>query len=235
MTAITLITDALFELGYIAVGAVPTAPHADRALRALNRMWAAWTLDPSALLVEARSTFTWTVSQATRTIGPTGNLVGQRPVQEPRLAVIPVGSTFETPLHPLTRAEYDALLDKTLTATYPSDFRYEPTAVNGTITVYPVPTTAPTLVVYGWVTLTTFADLNTDYDLAPGYERAIHWNLMKELGPGCGVAVSADLEDRARTSLGDIRRGNDQGPPPLRTDPLAGRGGPWLIETGRRS
>lgn len=84
----------------------------------------------------------------------------------------------------LTSAEYDAIADKSATGTLPTQAYYQPSLPSGAIYLWPVPSASATLFIRVMSQLSEFADLATDYDLAPGYKRALEYSLAEELAPG---------------------------------------------------
>jgi hypothetical protein len=70
-----------------------------------------------------------------------------------------------------------------------------------TVFVFPRPrftgSPAPQLELYTWVPLQQFADLVTSYALAPGYERAVIYNLAVELAPEFGAQIQPAVSEVA--------------------------------------
>ena len=132
----------------------------------------------------------------------------------------------ETPLSLLTDAEWQATQGKG-TPGAPSSLWVEGAYPLLKLHFHPVPNAADTLVLYTWQQLGRFASANVDFDLPPGYGRAIRYNLAKELAPEYGVSLSAEAVDIANESKATLKRLNYQ-PSFLRSD-LAVRGGFNLV------
>jgi hypothetical protein len=213
LTARTLITNALIELGVLADGEVPSAAMLSLGLATLNRMLDAWNTERLLLPVQTRSSYTLTASLASPTIGPTGTFSASRPMAIEQMGVMPVGSTVELPVLPMTRGEYAAITLKTLTMDWPLRYLYEPGTPNGTITFYPIPTTAATLYLYVLTALASFATYDTAYTFQPGYYEALHFNLalrcMRPFGVKFDGPDLALLIDQAGTAKGSIKRQNE--------------------------
>jgi hypothetical protein len=209
MTGQEIVTGALELIGAWAPadGAV-NAADSDRALFHLNLLRKSWNAKSLALHTVARATFTWPVSTTTRTIGAAGQLVGTRPLQILAAKVIPVGQTAEVDVDVISHAAYAGISDKTQTSTYFRRLMYEPDgAATGTLTVWPVPTSAPTLVLHHKSLLAAIA--LTDAITCPEvYEAALVTQLAKRLAPVFGKPWTRELEDIAREDWATVLRAN---------------------------
>lgn len=232
-TVSDLITDSLKVLGVVGAGGSLSASDSTDGLRQVQVLLDAWNADRLCIGVETRTTYTWTASQSSRTIGASGDLVGTRPLWLARAAVIPSGQTVEIALgRPLTRQEYADIPNKAITADYFTAYHYEPTPTNGTVTVWPVPTTAPTFVVYVPTPLTSAVTLATTLAYAPGYEAALMYALAKRMAPIFRQPWKAVLEDLHDEAMSRIKSSNVQYEP-IRSDAaLVGGTAPrWNILT----
>jgi hypothetical protein len=228
-----LITDAHKLLGVLAAGATLRAADATDGLTMLQRMLDAWNADRLALYTVTRSTYTWTAAASSRTLGASGQLSGQRPEWIEYASVIEAGETNERPVEVLTREQFARISDKTTTDTVFHCLSYEPTYPNGTLTVYPVPTTAPTLVLHVPTALTSAVTLDTTVSYPPGYEEAAQYQLAKRIAPFHPGTWTDLLAELARDAYGRIKSVNVR-VEPMRCDPaLVGSGGygHWNIET----
>lgn len=230
-----LITDAHKILGIVGIGGSVRPSQAADALALAKRMLDAWNAERLCIGTVARTTYTWTASQSSRTIAASGaQLTGPRPLWIDSAAVIPVGATLETDLgRPMTRDEYAVLPDKARTATVFDRLAYEPTFPNGTLIVYPVPTTAPTLVLYVPVALTSEVTLATVLSYAPGYEEAAQYQLAKRLStlyPGTWTEV---LNQLAQDAMQRVQRSNIRTAYRKNDPALCPGGGFFDIDNGR--
>ena len=232
-----LISDSHKVIGVLGTGGTLGDALADTGLTFFRRMLDTANAKRLCIGTVSRLTVTWTANQGSRTIAASGaNLAAQRPEWLDRWGVIPSGETDEAIIkRPLTRQEYQEIPDKAATAAYFSELSYEPTYPYGTITVYPVPTTAPTLVLYTPTAITAGSSvtLNTDLSYAPGYEEFFLYALAKRLAPIFSRPWTATLQqlemDAVRTVAAKNVRVEQR-----RNDPaLVGSGGSFDIESGR--
>lgn len=229
-----LINDALKVIGVLAAGATPAPEHSEDALAVVARMLDAFNAQRLCIGTVIRTTYTWVAAQSQRTIGTAGQLVGPRPLWLDNAGVIPPGQTLEIPLgRPMSRDDYAGIAYKALTGTYFYRYLYEPTFPSGTLTVYPVPTGAPTLVLYVPTALTSVA-LTTDLSYAPGAEEAVLYQLARRLAPMFKRVWSQDNAQLARESLATWKRSNVRIESRQNDPTLVGRGGYFDIESGMR-
>jgi hypothetical protein len=87
--------------------------------------------------------FTWTQGLSSRTLGPTGDFVGNRPV------LVDDSTYFRDPSNNISfgiklinQAQYNGIAVKTVTSTYPQVMFVNMTMPNIEMTIYPVPTKA---------------------------------------------------------------------------------------------
>lgn len=229
LTAQRLIKRVYRTLGVLAEGEDPSAEQAEDGLESLNEMLDAWNTERLLLPAFQRSTYTLTANVSTYTIGPTGDFSATRPMDLEQAAIIPVGQTYEFPVEVMTRDSWADIRIKSLTSTFPFGVIYEPTEPDGTIRVFPVPTTAATLVLYTMQTLAQFTDLTTAYTLQPGYAAAIRWNLALLLSPEYDVPAAklGLIAEQARQTKGNIKRQNEN-PVDLTLGPSGLTGGPTV-------
>jgi hypothetical protein len=116
---------------------------------------------------------------------------------------------------------------------------YNPTftAGLGTINLWPIPNVSTNaLVLYQLAPLSTFATLTAEYELPPGCEEALEYNLARRLLTPYGITdqgVVSDVLDLAKSSLATFKRGNLK-LSDLATDPALTRNprGTYNILTG---
>lgn len=231
-----LLTDALLDLGVIGVADSIAPEILNVALRRLLMMYGTFQAMRLLLFTVARTTYPLIANHQVHTIGPSGcDITAPRPIWLARGGVIPVGDDVDLELHLYTRAEWFAERLKGLTDLYPRKVLYEPTTeTTGTLTFWPIQTTACTLTLATPVPLTAPSGdldtvLNTVLTFAPGYQEAWLYNLCKRLWrvfPKSQKLDFAALSADARESLSIVKRLNDEAPPPARSDAaLTGVGG----------
>ena len=79
-TAGDQINRALRLLGVLAEGETPSAATSQDALVALNQMIDSWSIERLAVFCTQDQTLTWPAGLITRTLGPSGDFIGLRPV-----------------------------------------------------------------------------------------------------------------------------------------------------------
>ena len=205
-----LINGALRLLGVLAEGETPSAETSADALTAMNQMIDSWNSERLSIFNTQDQTFTWPADTITRTLGPTGDFVGNRPVllddatyyRDPTTNVS-FGIKF------INQQQYDGIAVKTVTSTYPQVIWVNMTFPNITMTIYPKPTRALEWHFISVQELTQPATLATDILLPPGYLRAFRYNLACELAPEFGVEPSRQVQRIAMVSKRNIKRINN--------------------------
>jgi len=219
VAALDIITDALFELNCFMPGeSIPNSDAQQFGLRALNGMIGSWATQPLTIPATARHVLAWTSGKGgptnPYTIGSGGNYdiarpVNQNSIQQAMLLLID-GAT-EIPLGIMTDQSYDQLPVKSLAGTQPTSIYYNPTFTSGLGALYawPVPSTTNTqLVLYFEQALTTFGNLTTAYQIPPGYQDGIVFNLARRLAAPYGRQVTEDLNYKADRALILLKRAN---------------------------
>lgn len=232
-TAGDIIYGALRLIGQLAEGEVPSADTAQDALTAMNQMLDSWSTERLAIYATQDQSFSWPANTATRTLGPTGNFVGTRPVllDASTYYVDSSGLSFTPTL--VNEAEYNAIVLKTVTSTYPQVLFAEATNPNATYTVYPVPTAAMTWHFISVTELAQPASLSTELAFPPGYLRAFRYNLACELAPEFGVEPPPQVVRVAMVAKRNLKRINN--PNDLMSMPgaLMGSGARYNIYTNQ--
>lgn len=206
-----IVADALRELGVLAAGEVATADDALSGLAALNRLVDQWAAERLMIYQQTRTVGTVTSGTQTYTVGTGGVVNVARPVY---LDWVRFQDTSESPTqeYPLTELTDDAwaqVAQKTLTATLPIYYYYNPTFATGTISLWPVPTsTTLQLVVYAPQQVAEFAGLNTAISLPPGYRRMLVKNLALEMAPSYERPAQPELIQQAIESKTVVKRAN---------------------------
>jgi len=182
-----LLIDGLVDIGAYAPGDPVPAPDIERALRLLQGQIDSWAADRLTLSVQSRLAVTWPSSTDSQTIGPSGDIVAQRPVWINQLNYVIPGSSpaVEVPIGAMDQDSYAAQTIKDLSSSLPTAFFYQTSidTVLGTITLWPVPNQALTLYLYAPQAVTVPVSLTDVLIGPPGYyeaflyqfeERALH-------------------------------------------------------------
>jgi hypothetical protein len=208
-TALQIVNRAAELLGYKDPDETLSGAESASFLEVLNGLVGTWNTD--RLFVVATTTASATVSASPVSIGAGQTIDTPRPIRIESAWVRSAGVDYSLDL--LTSAQYDSLSDKS-TSGNPSQAYYSPTVPYGSLYLYPVPSSA-SLYVRVMSQLSEFADLATDYDLAPGYKRALELSLAEELAPG-RRALDPQIARAAMNARRSIRKANFE-PPQMNT------------------
>lgn len=209
-TAGDQINGALRLIGQLAEGEEPSAATANDALAALNQMIDSWNTERLSVFSTQDQVFSWLPNFATRTLGPTGDFVGNRPILiDDSTYFVDASSGISFGIKLVNQQQYDGIAVKTVTSTYPQVMFVNMTYPNIEMTVYPVPTKVLEWHIISVEELTTAALLSTPLTFPPGYLRAFRYNLACELAPEFGVEPSPQVSRIAMYSKRNIKRINN--------------------------
>jgi len=80
-TAAEIIDGSLRLLGVLAEGETPSAAVMQDSIMAINQMIQSWHTERLSVFSTQDQVFTWPANVISRTLGPTGNFVGNRPIE----------------------------------------------------------------------------------------------------------------------------------------------------------
>jgi hypothetical protein len=206
------INRALRLLGVLAEGETPSAATSQDALVALNQMVESWNTERLAVFSTQDQVFLWPagVGNQTRTLGPTGNFVGLRPILiDDATYYRDPGTNVSFGIKLINQQQYDGIAVKTVTSTYPQVMFVNNTFPDTTMTVYPVPTRELEWHFVSVEELSNPATLATNLLFPPGYLRAFTYNLAMEIAPEFGVEPSPQVQRIAMTSKRNLKRINN--------------------------
>ena len=209
-TAGDIITGALRLLGVVAEGESPSPESAADALSAMNQMIESWNTERLSVFATEDQIFSWPATVISRTMGPTGNFVGNRPI------TIDDSTYFKDPstgvsygLKLINQQQYNGIALKTVRSTYPQVMWVNMTYPDIEMYIYPVPTRVLEFHIVSVEELTRPAILATNLTFPPGYLRAFRYNLACELAPEFGVEPSRQVQRIAMTSKRNLKRINN--------------------------
>jgi hypothetical protein len=209
-TAADQINGALRLIGVLAEAEAPSAAMAQDALTALNQMIDSWNTERLSVFSTIDQVFNWPPSTRIRTLGPTGDFVGQRPVQLDDATYFRDASTnVSYGIKMINQEQYNNIAVKTVTSTYPQVLWYNATFPDIEIYIYPVPSRVLEFHFVSVEKLTEPAALDTVLAFPPGYLRAFRYNLACELAPEYGVEPSPQVRRIAMYSKRDLKRINN--------------------------
>lgn len=207
-TASELINGALRLIGQLAEGETPSSETSNDALVAMNQMIDSWSIERLSVFATATQTFSWPAGVASRTIGPTGDFVGLRPIDLDPATYFKTSAGISYGVALINQEQYNAITLKTATASYPQVLWCDVDFPNNTLTVYPVPTQTLTWYFVSVAELTQPATLATTLAFPPGYLRAFRYNLACEIAPEFGVEPAPRVVRIADVSKRNLKRIN---------------------------
>ena len=205
-TAGDIINGSLRLLGVLAEGEVPSAETSQVALNAMYQMIDSWNTERLAVFSTQDQVFTWPASTISRTLGPSGNFVGNRPILlDDATYYIDASTGVSYGIKMINQQQYDGIAVKTVTSTYPQVIFTNMSYPNIEMFVYPVPTRALQWHFISVEELTQPATLATVLSFPPGYLRTFRYNLACEMAPEFGVEPSPQVRRIAMTSKRNIK------------------------------
>ena len=209
-TAGDQINRALRLLGVLAEGETTSASVSQDSLLAMNQMIDSWNTERLSVFSTQDQIFTWPAGQITRTLGPTGNFVGLRPVLlDDSTYYRDPGTNVSFGIKFINQQQYNGIAVKTVTSTYPQVIFVNMTYPDVTMTVYPQPTRDLEWHFISVQKLDEPATLVTVLAFPPGYLRAFTYNLAMEIAPEFGVEPSPQVTRIAMTSKRNLKRINN--------------------------
>ena len=208
-TAGEQINRALRLLGILAEGETPSASMSNDALMAMNQMIESWNTERLSVFCTQDQVYSWPSSEITRTLGPTGDFVGNRPVLVDDATYFKAPSGVSYGIKMINQQQYNGIAVKTVTSTFPQVMFVNMTFPNITMTVYPKPTQVLEWHIVSVQELTQPATLDTQLNFPPGYLRAFTYNLAMEFAPEFGVEPSPQVQRIAMTSKRNLKRINN--------------------------
>ena len=209
-TAGDQINGALRLLGVLAEGETPSAATSQDALTALNQMIDSWNTERLAVFSTQDQVFSWLPGFISRTLGPTGDFVGNRPI------LLDDSTYFKDPasgisygIKIINQQQYDGIAVKTVTSTYPQVIWINMSYPDIEMYIYPVPTKVLEWHFISVEELTQPALLSTALAFPPGYLRAFRYNLACEFAPEFGIEPSPTVSRIAMASKRNLKRINN--------------------------
>ena len=209
-TAGEQINGALRLLGVLAEGETPSAGTSQDALSALNQMIDSWGTEKLATFTTQVQIFNWLPGFASRSLGPSGDFVGDRPVlMDDATYFVDTSTGISYGIKLINQQQYDGIAVKNVTSTFPQVMWVHTNFPNVDMYVYPVPTKVLEWHFVSAAQLTQPATIATPLYFPPGYLRAFRYNLACELAPEFGVEPSATVSRIAMYSKRNLKRINN--------------------------
>ena len=209
-TAGDQINRSLRLLGILAEGETPSAAMSQDALIALNQMIDSWSTERLAVFCTQDQVFTWPAGEYIRTLGPSGNFIGLRPVLlDDATYYRDPGTNVSFGIKFINQQQYDGIAVKTVTSTYPQVCFVNMGFPDITMSIYPRPTRDLEWHFVSVQELNQPATLATELHFPPGYMRAFTYNLAMEFAPEFGVEPSPQVSRISMTRKRDLKRINN--------------------------
>lgn len=208
-TAGDQINRALRILGVIAEGETPSAATSQDALLAMNQMIDSWNTERLSVFATQDQVFSWPAGEIRRTLGPSGDFVGNRPVMLDDATYYRAPSGVSYGIKFINQDQYNGIAVKTATSTFPQVIFVNETFPNVEMFIYPKPTQVLEWHFISVQELTQPATLATQLHFPPGYMRAFTYNLAMEIAPEFGVEPSPQVQRIAMTSKRNLKRINN--------------------------
>jgi hypothetical protein len=209
-TAGDIINGSLRLLGVLAEGETPSAETSQDALRAMNQMIDSWNTERLSVFSTQDQVFIWPAGQLSRTLGPSGDFAGLRPVLlDDSTYFLDPGTGVSYGIKFINQQQYNGIAVKTVTSTYPQVIFVNNTFPDIEMYVYPRPTRALEWHFVSVEKLSEPATLATTLHFPPGYLRAFRYNLACELAPEFGTEPSPQVMRIAMSSKRNLKRINN--------------------------
>lgn len=209
-TAQDIITSSFRLLVQYSEGDTPSAAMLADALAVFNQLLDSWSAERLSVYATQDQQFTWTANTISRTLGPTGTLVGNRPV------VLNDATYFKDPgtgisynVKIINQQQYDGIALKTATSSYPQVIWVNDTHPNITITEWPVATKDLEWHFISVLELSQPATLGTTLAFPPGYLRAFKFNLALDLAAEFGMEPMPQVQKLAIATKRILKRNNN--------------------------
>lgn len=134
----TQVINKAFEiLGIRTESETPSDFQMSGAVTSLNMMLKAWAADGLQLSTRKTQSVTLTSGTGTYTLGPSGDVVMDRPLRLLKVTRKKTSDGLEVPIEQISQDEYYQLNNKSSSG-LPVQYYYDPTLTNGTIYTWPV-------------------------------------------------------------------------------------------------
>jgi hypothetical protein len=209
-TAGDQINGALRLLGVLAEGETPSAGTSQDALVSLNQMIDSWSTEKLSTFTTQIQIFDWLPGFASRSLGPSGDFVGDRPVlMDDATYFVDTSTGISYGIKLINQQQYDGIAVKSVTSTFPQVMWVHTNFPNVDMYVYPVPTKVLEWHFISAAQLTQPATLSTELYFPPGYLRAFRYNLACEIAPEFGIEPPPTVGRIAMTSKRNLKRINN--------------------------
>jgi hypothetical protein len=191
--ALDIITDALVACGSQSAGEPVSSDDAAAGLRILNQMMDMFNSQRLMIYTIQRLPFPMTAGKQTYSVGPGGDVNIPRPPKIEKYGII----TSANPLLPLELEVADLTLDqwqhipiKNVPAALSLGVWNDKGFPLMLLNYWPLPNTTLQLVIYPWIALPTFPNLDQQFTFPPAYAEVIKYQLAFR----CGIEFPGEVE-----------------------------------------
>lgn len=206
-TALEIIKSAMQKVGIIAATETPEGDDAELGRDRLNDMIDSWENEGIHAYTSVTTVFTLPANTTSRTIGPSMQIDITRPVKVSRGSFSRIGDK-DYELEPISEAEYNSIGVKSFVSTAPSQVWFDGGSPTGIVYFWPAPASSVEVHLVTPTPGGRAVDLTTDFDLPPGYLKAMIDNLAIELAPYFEITPSQFLIGSAINSKRLLKRTN---------------------------
>ena len=179
-------------------------------LRSFNQMIDSWNTERLSVFSTQDQVFSWPPNVLSRTLGPSGNFVGNRPILlDDSTYFIDPASGISYGIKIINQQQYDGIAVKTVTSTYPQVIWINMDYPDIDMYVYPKPTKVLEWHFISVTELTQPASLTTELTFPPGYLRAFRYNFACELAAEFHVEPSPQVKRIAMSAKRNLKRINN--------------------------
>ena len=232
-----IVTDAFLEAGVnLQAGQTPNTERLEWGRRRLNRILEGLGLSDFTIYTELLSTYTPPINVLSFTLGPTGTVVGPRPIRIDRANIILAGANQQRiHLYVMSKQEYAEESQKVIRTTLPWAIYSDGAVPNTNVYMVGQPTTTYTLEIFQTFELPQFASLADQFTAPPGYKDMLLLELAVATSQTFTKAVAPALMQMAIQAKHRVIRSNVRTTPLISDAPgCGGRGTNTIWETGIR-
>jgi hypothetical protein len=180
-----IINQSMTLIGAIAAGETPSVEEYADALLVLNDMLSSWDNERLSIFAIAYNTYLLANGTNNYTIGVEGSpsFNSPRPMAIKSAVCINVPG-LEFPIKLISAEEWAAIPEKTVSGTIVRMIYNDGAYPNSTLYVWPQPASpASSIGLFTWQQFVNLPSIGTAFDMPPGYQRAIRYNLAMDLLP----------------------------------------------------
>jgi hypothetical protein len=206
-----LITSSLRLINVVASGEAPSADDIDITKFALNSLIDSWSNNRLMIYTMNPYEFPVQAGKSKYTLGTGGDWDTPRPMAiENAYTRLNSGTIqqLDIKLKDLTDEQYGDIAVKNTPSTFPFAFYDNGNFPLRTITLFPIPTTSVSILMWLRQPLIDLTSLDTEVSYPPGYERCFRYNLAVEVAPEFGKTVPENVMMSAMASKLEIERLN---------------------------